>query len=227
MTGGYVVLTDIEDSEASATSPRLGRPLVLSPEERREALIGAGGRVFLRDGFAGATMEKIAAEAEMSKRTLYHFFADKRAVLEALLGAHDQRPPLLPYAHHPGDDPRDEMRRCLISLVEYLLDPMQIGLTRLVIAEAPQHPELTRLFEGLEISGVVAQVEERLRRLAADGAICLKNPEEMADLMIGSVINPWQLLALTSSEAKRVKRKEIEGRVERVLTIFAAPLGMP
>lgn len=207
-------------------TPRVGRPPVLDPEERRAVLIRAAREVFLREGFAGATMEKIAAEAEMSKRTLYRFFPDKRAALEALLGAHDHRPPLAPYAYRPGDDPRDEIRRCLVSLVDYLLDPVQVGLTRLIIAEAPQYPELAGSFEGLEIGGVVVRVGRRFRRLADDGGISAGNPEELADLMIGSLINPWQILALASSEPRKPQRAEIEARVEQVLSAFSPSLGI-
>lgn len=217
--------TPKNQTRASQT-PRPGRPPACSPEERRDALIRAAKKVFLRDGFAGATMEKIAAEAEMSKRTLYRFFPDKRSALDALLGAHDHRPPLAPYQHRPGDDPRDEIRRCLVALVDYLLDPVQIGLTRLVIAEAPLYPDIASSFEGLEIGGVVEHVAERFRRLAADGAISAANPEELADLMIGSLMNPWQVIALASPGRQLPGRAEILSRVEKVLDVFSVRFGL-
>lgn len=206
--------------------PRIGRPPVLSHDQRRDVLIRAAGRVFLRDGFAGATMEKVAGEAGMSKRTLYRFFPDKRSALEALLSAHDHRPPMAPYAHRPGDDPREEIRRCLTSLTNYLLDPVQIGLTRLIIAEAPQYPELANSFEGLEIGGVIAHVGERFRRLVSDGAIHAENPEELADLMIGSLVNPWQILALASQDRSHPRPEEIAARIERIIDIFSDALGL-
>lgn len=210
----------------TAEGPRIGRPPVLSTEARRGALIAAAGRVFLRDGYAGATMERIATEAGMSKRTLYRFFPDKRAALEALLGAHDHRPPLAPYGHRPGDDPRDEIRRCLMSLTDYLLDPVQVGLTRLIVAEAPQYPELAGSFEGLEIGEVASRMGARFRRLATDGAIRAQNPEELADLMIGSLVNPWQILALASSTRQRPDRAEIAVRIERIIEVFSTALGL-
>lgn len=56
----------------------------MSAEERAERIFDALDSVFARTGLEGATMDAIAAEAGMSKRTLYGLFADR----EQLLGAY-------------------------------------------------------------------------------------------------------------------------------------------
>jgi AcrR family transcriptional regulator len=45
--------------------------------ERRVAILEAAARVFATKGFAVATMEEVAAEAELSKGTLYLYFRSK------------------------------------------------------------------------------------------------------------------------------------------------------
>jgi len=53
-------------------------------EERRNAILQAAAAVFFSKGFAVATMEEIAAEAELSKGTLYLYFKNKDDLFLAL-----------------------------------------------------------------------------------------------------------------------------------------------
>lgn len=208
-------------------APRSGRPPALTPEDRRSALLVAADRVFERDGFSGATMEGIAAEAGMSKRTLYRFFPDKLSALEALLGAHDHRPPLQPYGYRPGEDPRPEIRRTLIALVTFLLQPKQIGLMRLVIAEANRHPEISESFDRLEFSSVMERMTGRFERLRADGAISGDDPVELVRMMLGAIMGPRQISALARHPAPPPDIEEITRRTDRVIEVFAPSLGLP
>jgi TetR/AcrR family transcriptional repressor of mexJK operon len=55
----------------------------ITPAQAR--ILEAAATLFRRDGFAGTSMDAIAALARMSKRTLYAAFPDKRAILESVL----------------------------------------------------------------------------------------------------------------------------------------------
>jgi AcrR family transcriptional regulator len=66
----------------SMTSPAHG----LRPE-KREAILRAARTVFARSGFARATIDAIATEANVSTRTLYKHFRNKDALFAAVLTA--------------------------------------------------------------------------------------------------------------------------------------------
>jgi AcrR family transcriptional regulator len=51
----------------------------------RAALLDAGGRVFVRDGFAGASVEAIAAEAGFTRGAFYSNFSSKEELFAELL----------------------------------------------------------------------------------------------------------------------------------------------
>lgn len=53
-------------------------------EEKRREILEAAGRCFARKGFQGATISSICAEAKISPGHLYHYFASKEAIVEAL-----------------------------------------------------------------------------------------------------------------------------------------------
>jgi AcrR family transcriptional regulator len=53
--------------------------------ETRALILRAAARVFARHGYGRATMDQIACEAGTSKGALYHHFATKRALFDALV----------------------------------------------------------------------------------------------------------------------------------------------
>src|SRR4051812_12430562 len=58
---------------------RIARPRQNDPRVRRTrgAALAAARTLFLRDGYGGTTMEDVAAEAGLTKRTLYNNYRDK------------------------------------------------------------------------------------------------------------------------------------------------------
>ena len=53
-------------------------------EERRERILEAAERAFVRNGFHAATMQHVADEADMSAGNLYRYFPSKEAIVEGL-----------------------------------------------------------------------------------------------------------------------------------------------
>src|SRR4051794_28412841 len=58
---------------------RTARPAAEDPRVRRTraAALAAARTLFLRHGYGGTTMEDVAAEAGLTKRTLYNNYTDK------------------------------------------------------------------------------------------------------------------------------------------------------
>jgi AcrR family transcriptional regulator len=59
--------------------------------DRRRDLLVAAGRRFVEVGISATTMEDIAREARAGKATLYRYFANKDAVIDALLAREADR----------------------------------------------------------------------------------------------------------------------------------------
>ncbi len=62
---------------AAKPAPGPGRPKDLG---KRAAILDAAKRLFAREGFGGTSMDQIAAEAGVSKLTVYSHFGDKEAL---------------------------------------------------------------------------------------------------------------------------------------------------
>ena len=63
----------------------VARMRVRDPAIRRQAILLAAGKVFVRKGFRSATMEEIAAQAGIGVGTLYHYFKSKEHLFTTLL----------------------------------------------------------------------------------------------------------------------------------------------
>src|SRR5450432_774409 len=64
---------------------KVGRPRRGTESARTAALIGAATRVFLRDGYGRASIDKVASEAGVSTRTIYERFKNKADLLAAVI----------------------------------------------------------------------------------------------------------------------------------------------
>lgn len=60
-------------------------PKVVDRQQKQTEILEAAARIFARDGFQGATLQAIAAEAGVGKATLYYYFEGKRDIVRALL----------------------------------------------------------------------------------------------------------------------------------------------
>ncbi|MCB2225857.1 MAG: TetR/AcrR family transcriptional regulator [Desulfarculaceae bacterium] len=118
-------------------------------EQRREAILDAAKEVFSRKGYQGATMEEIAARAELSPATLYLYFNNKSELyaslnvkMLALLCAKVEQ-----VAGQSGLEPPEKVRRLARAMHDvYIFDPLIV--TNVLHMQASQ--ELTELSPELK-----------------------------------------------------------------------------
>lgn len=60
-------------------------PKVVDLESKRAEILSAAARVFARQGYRGTSLQRVAAQAGIGKSSIYHYFATKQALFEALV----------------------------------------------------------------------------------------------------------------------------------------------
>ncbi len=58
---------------------------VKSPEERREEIIATATKLFMADGYENTSMNNVMKALNIAKGTIYHYFASKDELLEAVV----------------------------------------------------------------------------------------------------------------------------------------------
>ncbi|WP_069110197.1 TetR/AcrR family transcriptional regulator [Jiangella alba] len=123
----------------ATTAPR-GRPRDVDRAARRDALLETAMRLFLAHGYGGTTIEMIAAEARVAKRTVYTTVGDKADLFVAVVRRLGDRV-VNTVAPDAGDQVGD-LHAFGVRLVRLMLSDEAIGLHRLVTGEAAKFPEL-------------------------------------------------------------------------------------
>jgi AcrR family transcriptional regulator len=204
-------------------STEFPRPRPCSCGERRRQLIAVAEQVFLEKGYHQSTMDDIARRAGMSKKTIYVVFPGKAALFDALLAER-----LAPLAAPIPDDGRPlalVLEEFLHAAARVALSSRQLALTRLLVAESPQSPEVVEALRAQSVCNGHGPLDQWLETQAARGTLRLADPHEAAAMLFGMSIGQLVLTQLVKadpppSEAAVAQRIALAVRV--FLAAFAA-----
>jgi TetR/AcrR family transcriptional repressor of mexJK operon len=116
-------------------------------EERREAILAIAKRVFLDQGYSGASMSAISAELGGSKGTLWSYFPSKEELFAAVLddATKDYRAQLADVLK-PGEDVRAAVLQFCRGFIAKVSSPDGLRLHRLIASEVGRFPEIGDIF---------------------------------------------------------------------------------
>lgn len=112
--------------------------------EKRSAAMHAAMELFLEQGYERTSLLQVAKRAELSTSTLFKHFPTKAALFEAIVTDYWELDEQYKYAPKPGN-PRSGLKKIADDYACLLSRPGMASLFRVVIAEAPQLPELGRM----------------------------------------------------------------------------------
>jgi len=154
--------------------------------KKRLSVLDGAVRVFIENGYDASSMDRIAEEAGVSKRTVYNHFASKellfQEIISSFLAERDRMKPIQ-YTH---DLPLKEQLRRFAQAEIYLVDdPTRRGLSKLFTSVFLTDPALCAITRGR-----FSPHSELIRWLTAaknDGSLNIPSPELAARLFYGMV----------------------------------------
>lgn len=170
-------------------------------EAARVAVLDATARLFASRGYDQLTMEGIAAEASVSKQTIYRWWPSKGAIvadclLEGRLLVDSLAPP------NTGDV-REDLAKWIGEVFTVAERAVGETLLQSVIAAAADNPDVgQRLHDALAVDGSVI---ERLQIGVDAGQLAINTPvDELAEALVGALI--LRALSRKPSEPESVRR---------------------
>jgi AcrR family transcriptional regulator len=137
-----------------------------SPDERAQ-IIGAAWQVLEQSGFEGFKVQLVLRRAGVSARSFYSHFADKDALLIALLQDESARAAAIltsTVAKVPSDDPAGQVVTWISGVLGAAVDPLRVRRARLFTTQQA----VMRQFPG-EAAAAMALLIEPLRGAIARG----------------------------------------------------------
>ncbi|NDL65842.1 TetR/AcrR family transcriptional regulator [Acerihabitans arboris] len=143
----------IEDNEAPGKN-----------RDRRQQVLDAAAKCFREEGFHGCSIARISKAAGMSPGHIYYHFANKEAIVEALVA--QQENSLIELVNNIAASPADEqlvdtLTRHTAKMVEHHTAPDFVGLWLEMAAEAARNPSISRLIK-LSNKTIDAKFDEQL-----------------------------------------------------------------
>jgi AcrR family transcriptional regulator len=170
----------------SAKEPRWER----RKQDRPQELLAAGLALFVERGYAATRLEDVAARAGVSKGTLYLYFENKESLFKSVVRANML--PLVDEAEdmverHTGHS-ADLLRELILSWWGAVEHSGLVGISKLMMAEAGNFPELAQFYQAEVISRCDAVMVRMLERGAARGEFRSVDAEQMKKVIVAPIL---------------------------------------
>jgi TetR/AcrR family transcriptional repressor of mexJK operon len=179
----------------SATST-IGRADYEDPRitRSRALIMEAAARVFLQRGYPGTSVDDIATEAGVSKRTVYNVFDDKeqlfRAILDQAIATAERYSLAFGETAAETDDVAATLTALARELAASVLGGRVVPLRRLLNGEASRFPEFAAEYYERAPGRVMTAVAGALRGFGERGLLRIDDPELAAEHFAFLAIGP-------------------------------------
>lgn len=140
--------------------------------KRRQILDGAR-KVFMDLGFDGASMGEIARAAQVSKGTLYVYFADKSALFEAIIEEEALQHGQVVFSFDPARDAGATLREFGLAYLHLVCRPGGGSAIRTVMAIAERMPDVGRRYYARVLDRSINRLSDYLRARVAAGDLAI------------------------------------------------------
>jgi TetR/AcrR family transcriptional regulator, regulator of autoinduction and epiphytic fitness len=200
-------------------------PTTRLTDRKRQAILAAAADQFRAHGFEGSSVDRIAALAGVSKRTVYNHFPSKDELFtETIVQLFHRSAGAPDFSYRADRSLRAQLEEFLTLKMRSMADPDFLGLARVGIAEAIRAPERAQ--------GVFARLEEReegmtawVRAAQADGKLKAGDPAFAATLLQGQ-LKTFAFWPQVTMGAPPLGLEEQARVIDAAVTMFLAYFGV-
>ncbi|MEL6339006.1 MAG: TetR/AcrR family transcriptional regulator [Myxococcota bacterium] len=188
---------------------------------KEERVLDAARQLFLENGFAATSVDKVAKLADVSKATLYAHFEDKKALFREVV-----RRATLEYSSRVFNESeldQGEISDVLFQVARNLLNILKSvdgkRLFRLAISESERHPDIGRSFFEFGPDLATRRLETLLRDRTRRGELEIPDPY-LAAHQFGELCKAEVFYRTMFNLASPPTASELELYARRAVTTF-------
>lgn len=209
-----------EDIPAAATVPvKAGRPTREQAKARHDALLEHALDHFLERGYERATIEAIAAELGMTKRTVYARYADKAALFLAAVRRGIDSHAIA--ADEIARTRREDFEQTLLNIarlrVELSRSPHGLKLLRIINTESYRFPEIFTIYYEVATQPTVGFLATVIQEEAEAGRLAIDDPVMAANVFMSMVVSgPVRIIA----SGNVIEKDDLDARLAFSVKLF-------
>lgn len=193
-------------------------------QAKQDAILASARAEFFEFGFASASIERIAAGANVSKVTIYNHFQNKENLFSAMVGSECRvMRGSLPALSDDEVPLRVELMNFAQSMMAFLSNPDIIRFDRRMAAEVEQHPDMGELFLNAGPRLMQNMLTDMIASEMERGRLAKANPQEAAAHLYGIVKGfadvEWRF-SNPEAAAASVTEAALESAVDRFLLAY-------
>jgi len=209
------------DHPAPAPKPQRGRP---RDPERCRRILEAAQKHFNEHGLERASVDAIAADAGVSKMTVYSNFGSKEGLFQAVV--RDRSATVV--AGFPGAGTLDpgQPEKALLAIGTRFLALARgdaLGALRAVYGVAGAQPDICRALYEDGPERVTGELAAYLRRAHSAGTLKVRNPRQAADLFLSMFLGSGHMRGLLKLEMPDAR--ENRALLREAVRVFMAAYG--
>jgi AcrR family transcriptional regulator len=188
---------------------------------KHAAILTAAKKVFLKQGYRESSMDEIARQANVSKRTIYDHFCTKKQLFESMLQSHwemvsAKTPDLF---KHSTSTIADQLKQFSCLFFEFLYHADTIALFRLLISEANEFSDLTSSLVTNEKAPFTRALIEFLTSKKISGELIIENPDQSAAYLMG-MLKEYHFWPMMLGFSKQKKISDVNAFIDNVVSAF-------
>src|SRR5882724_1844134 len=203
----------------AVTRPGVGRPTRAQQEQRHEELLNVALDIFLERGFEQATMEEIAIQVGMSKRTVYARYEDKATLFKAAVRRAIERYTVPREALEAvvTDDLEQTLAAIARLRIANVATPVATKLQRILSAQSYRFPELFNAAFEQGAGPTVSFLSDLFVRYSARGEVNVTEPQRAATAFLSLVVGgPARIIV----SGNKIDDTEIEKHIRFAVDLF-------
>jgi AcrR family transcriptional regulator len=186
--------------------------------QTRDALVGAGRRLFGTKGFAATSVDDLAAEAGVTTGALYHHFESKTELFAAVF--EQLHLEVLARNSEVAAKAKGDVDALVRAFDDFLTAVLEPDVRRIMIEDAPSVLGLQR-FTEMDERYAFSAIVDALNRATAAGELEVAQPEALAHLLLGALVRGGMLIA--NSTAPRKTRDAVSATLRDLLRGLTPP----
>lgn len=200
---------------------KAGRP---SDAVKREAIIAAASDRFMHDGFAATSIEQVAADAGVSKVTIYNQFGDKRGLFTAAVEREcEKMRGYFTIEEIPSGTIEERLTTLGEAIFAFLSRPEMMQFERRIAAETERDPAVGQAFLEAGPWRMKAGFSAWLAHACARGELSIADPDLAAEQFVSMAKGMGDLERRFGAKPSEIENNErIAGAVRVFLAAYRA-----